>query len=250
MFTDLDLPKGHLHGFEHYRTPRTRDEAEAQRRRELHRVNKDLVVLEGQARGVGAAILTLQRVQQPEDRAFATALLAECGINSAWYTDVRDADKMRARLKLPKLALWGTTHRTDGTEMFQRGQILLAAAQRHAGRLPEIVATPNQQSQAQKQGLDFCHTAGGAALHLTCLEIADELLYADMRPDEVSRRVRRHGLVVMASARERAREIGVPPSLAQLADTDSPVSVWWRNHAPNGAFAALTEAQAELGIAA
>lgn len=46
----------------------------------------------------------------------------------------------------------------------------------------------------------------------------------------------------MESARERAAEIGVNPSLAQLGDVDSPLSVYWRRHAPNGAFDAYMEA--------
>lgn len=251
MFKDFDLTKAHLQGVEHYQTPRTRDPEEAQRRRELHGINKNLVVLEGQARGIGAAILLLQQVQAPEDRAFTTQIIAESSLNSAWYTSARDAKEMRKRIKLPIAVARATTHRSDGVEMFQKGQVQLSKTHYLAMQLPGALSYPDRDNYAQTVGLHFGQAAGEAGLHLACIALADEVAYDDtLTHIEIQEQVRDRSLEVLASARDRVHEIGVAPSLAQLAHADSPLSVWWRNNAPDGAYQALNYAQEQLSIAA
>lgn len=251
MFRDFDLTKDHLTGTDHYCTPRTRDDGEAQRRRELHKVNKNLVVLEGQTRGIGAAMMILASVPRPEDRAFAGQIIAESSVNSAWYTAARDANEMRKRLKLPQPVSEFGNYRADGFELFQDAQIKLARAKALGERLVPAMLTMQHPSAAQEIALHLGQETGGAGLYLANVALADEVAYEyGVIPSVVQNEVRQRSTALLRSARDRTHEIGAAPSLAQLAHRDSPLAVWWRNNAPEGAYKALNEAQEEYAIAA
>jgi hypothetical protein len=67
---------------------------------------------------------------------------------------------------------------------------------------------------------------------------------------EVQDWVRESGIRTVATTHELAEALTVAPSIAQLADRNSPLTMHWNNAATNGAYDALQQAQEEFSIPA
>lgn len=249
MFTDIDLTRDHLIDVDHHITPRTRDDEEAARRRALMGINPDLLALEGQARGQQVAMRVLQLVEGDEDVVFANQIVAESGVNSAWYTAARDAKEMRKRLKIPQLATRASTYRPDGVEIFQRGQVALSNASRYGDHLLKLLTSPEHIDAAEVTARRYGQFAAGAGLHLSCIALANTVAWNEtLSPDDISAIVREQNMRLIRSSRERAQQVGEAPSFKGLAFFDSELAQWWRSEAPFGAYQALRQAQAEHNV--
>ncbi len=235
---NFDLPTRHLGPEGHYVPPKARDEAEIARRRAM-RSGRGILMAEQQEFGVKVGALILEHPQAAEDIAFTSPILAASGINTAWFSFGRTLDVMRRELKLPHPSQRRPIT-TDG--LLEDAQLGFFEAAHSAEKITK---------QARKGGLEYANHAipfgraiGNASLKLACVTLADTLVGLDeVTTSEV---IRRHCLQTLQTSRDLSTVIGSAPSLAQLANPDSDLSVHWRRTAPNGAVEAYEQAVAML----
>lgn len=243
-FKDFDLPTNHLPDAGHFVPRRARDAREIDRRRGLR---AGTLLTEHQARGLTVAELILDQVEEPEDVQFSSKVLAVSGINSAWYSFARGAEEkvMRRRLKLPKLA-------TGNPEQLPNLSILLLMSR---SRLSQAVARAHvlvaahetlPAGEVAERRTILGREVGAIGLELACVATPGGIgRYGDVMSDfEAQNFARKRGLWALHHARTLVTEIGSHPSMAQLADPDSDVGVYWRRNAPNGAMEAYEAAVA------
>ncbi len=237
-FRDFDLPVEHLIDERHYIPPKTHDPSEAIRRREL---NRGTLIAEQQLRGLKVAKTILDNLDEEEGLLFASDLLACSGLNSAWYSYAqRSQDVMRRRLKLPVMI----TKRNQNPDMFMEDTLqIMDSAVLEAGRLVGAMEYDPRRIDERQRKVGV--RSGNAAIRLACYGsvLAGEFA---MYPNEVETqgRVRELGLKALAKARSLHREMGSHPSLAQLSDPYSHLSVYWHRRAPGSAQTAVVEALA------
>jgi hypothetical protein len=243
MYRDFDLPTKHLSGANDFVPPKARDEAEIERRRELVR---GTLLLESQHTGIKMAKSILDKLVDPTDIAFAADTLAVSGLNTAWYLAGRSAPVQRRRLKLEVLATDDPEQRPSTYMLIRNAHGDFWRAEEQSTELMDLhrLQLPVVADKARRLG----GTIGHGALTLSCAALGDEIGYDNIHLTdfEVQDLARRRGLYALEQARVLANVIGTPPSLAQLADPDSDVSVYWRRQAPNGALEAYEQASAEV----
>lgn len=236
IFKDFDLPTMHLEGLEHYVPPKSRDEYEIARRRTIR---PGMLLAEYQRRGLDIAATILKHVDRPDDLAFTSNVLAASSMNSSWYGIARNARVMRRRLKLPILGQEDQDYQPniEGLCKGAANELL------NAGLFANIhmAALKYRSPETHTHQLRLGRVVGNAALTIACVGFSQSKLERLSRlPDDlIQQAVRRRGLQALNQGHVMGEEIGTPPSLAQLADPDSDVSIFWRRTAPQGAFDAL-----------
>lgn len=202
------------------------------------------VLVEHQQAGIRVASRVLSLIREEDDLQFARDVIAPSGMNTAWYGFARDASVMRRRLKLPFLVMpEGVEPRDrfavfeDATEAFERSTVM-------AGSVVRAVA--ERLSTLNECKINLGRLVGNASLVLVCSEIGEQNHIA---PFVTQARVRQQGLIALNKARALEAEIGSPPSLAQLADPDSDLSVYIRRTAPDGVYQAFDQAIAFEALA-
>lgn len=237
-YSNFDLPRQHIYS-DHYVPSRARDTEEIARRRALP---TGTILAEYQRDGLQMATNILAHVEEPEDVAFAVDTLAASGLNSAWYSYARHASVMRRRLSLPELA---NDEVGDGWRQTRNG--LLTKAQRGLAFTAELAgqlaASRSEGREVDRQSIALGRQLGNVSLELACVRLgnAPESLSAF----DVQSLAREQALEALEYSRVVASQTGTHPSLAQLADVDSPLSVYWRREATNGAYEAYERAAAE-----
>lgn len=235
---NFDLPTKHLGPEGHYVPPKARDEAEIARRRTM-RAGRGILMAEQQEFGVKVGALILEHPRAVEDLEFTAPLLAASGLNTAWFSFGRTLDVMRRELKLPRPS--------------QRRPITTANLLEDAqlGFFEAAHSAEKVTKQARKGGLEYANhvvpfgrAIGNASLKLACTTLADMLAGLDEATS--SEVMRRQSLHTLQASRELGDTIGTAPTLAQLANPDSDLSVYWRRTAPNGAVEAYEQAVAML----
>jgi hypothetical protein len=239
VYRDFDLPTKHLTGEDHFLPPRARDEAEIERRRALP---PGTVLLEHQHAGIKVAESILGQLVEPNDIAFSAEVLAASGLNTAWYLSGRRAPVQRRRLKLEVLATEDPEQRPTTYMLIQNAQSDFRLANVHSQKLMELHLNAVPAAEQQRKVLG--RTIGHGALTLSCASLGDQIGYDELQLTdfELQDLARRRGLNALEQARALADQIGTPPSLAQLGNVDSDLSVYWRRQAPNGALAAYEQA--------
>ncbi len=232
-FKHFDLPTKHL-SERHYVPPKARTADEIDRRRSLPR---GTVLLEQQQHGLAMAGTMLERVEEPQDVDFATRVLAMCAVNTGWYSFARGAQVMRRRLLLPELA------GEDGDWRENRQGLLVRLE--HDLADTALLATYVLRAKIDKLDVAFRtklfgRRVGNLSLALACVPKADAAKF--LTAFDAQALARNEALAIIEGARVLGEEIGVNPSIAQLPDPDSPLSVYWRRRAPNGAYDAYEEA--------
>lgn len=242
---DFDLPTKHIKG-RHFVPPRARDQEEIDRRRQLP---KGVLLAEYQERGLAVASTILKFVEDPQSIRFASRLISASGLNSAWYSFARGAEHevMRRRLKLPMLAVNDPTYRENTEDMLYTAAYALGEDRAIAAQL--VTALETQSPQADRYKRKLGRMVGNASLHVACVELGDKLVEHPLASADTQLLVRQRSLGTLQDARNLGKTIGVHPSIAQLADPDSNLSVFWRREAPNGALQAYENA-IELRLAA
>lgn len=232
---DFDLTNKHLNGERNYVPPKARDETEIERRRSLPR---GTLITEFQQRGLQIAHAVLAQVHQPEDLRFASRFLAASSINAAWYTFAEEAPVMRRRLKLPVLTAEIPEERPSSYMIHLNALDVLARATEQARGVIANVGLDHDQAEYRRR--QFGRTVGHGALTIASISLGDTFAYdrIDTKDADVQLAVRDAGLRTLQDARFLQADIGTAPSLAQLADPDSDLSVFWRRNAPNGALEA------------
>lgn len=240
IYKDFDLPTKHLTGNQHYVPPKARDEAEIDRR---HQLARGTLILEEQQLGLGIAATILKLVREPGDVAFASQLIAASGLNTAWYAFARGAEPevMRRRLKLPDLTARAPEYRPTSSELLDEAAWLFGEAMQFAGQATDALQYNPQRHERLRKTVG--RVAGRASLFLASAHIGDQLIeVGGLSSVDTQNLVRQHSLQALDAARTLESALGVPPSIAQLANPYSNLSVHWHNHAPNGALQAFEQA--------
>lgn len=246
VYKDFDLPTKHLDETKHFVPAKARDEDEIERRRGLYR---GVLLAEHQERGVAVASTILKMVHRPEDINFASRILSATGLNTAWYSFARGAEYevMRRRLKLPFLVAHEPEFRPSSDELLYDSSFYFSEARETAEQL--IGVTGLDYRKAERARKTFGRQVGKASLTLACVNLGDTLREHPLTSVDTQILVRQRCLSALDDSRTMTTEIGLPPSVAQLADPDSHLSVYWRREAPNEAAQAYHQA-AELHLAA
>lgn len=237
-FRDYDSPNRRQYGGEHYIVPPTRDPLEA-----IRRIDRPRGVLrfEYQQRGLRIGAAVLRGLQQPEDIEFSRPVLAASLQKAGDYTsNMGRIDVQRSRWKLPDF--------TEASPL--AGLALEAMLQQTADQLDEaatasaklIYDIARYGTQIKRTGMQLGGRIGHASLMLASAHLAG--IAPHLSDYDIQWQARIEGLKTAERVGALAETIGTIPSIAQLSDPDSPLSVYWRREAPNGAYDALETALA------
>lgn len=239
MYKDFDLPSRIEAKGAPYVPPKARDDDEIERRR---RLPTGTLLAEAQRDGVAIAADILADMEDPADLAFASRLLGASALNTSWYLFAEGAPVMRRRLKLPLLATEGDIVRPDTIELVQARDRRLAEARRRADTHTQMVAFALAEAARDDSATNLGRLVGNTGLSIATVDLGDVFTFGQGDNFEVQDAVRERSLQTLRDARELGIELHTIPSLAQLADPDSDLSVFWRRQAPNGAYRAYCDA--------
>ena len=229
------MPVEHLDAQLHDIVPKAQDE---ERIAYLKSMPSGTANAEAQYFGHGVASGTLNLLSEPEAITYTVGLLAPAAFNTAWYSGAQAATAVqRRRLKLPRFDVDATIKEpvsfwsTGRAQM--AGSLLLAdtIARETRDQLPRL---------NQTKRLYMAHL-GNAAMALACSQLSPEL-FDEASAYDAQLLARSQSLRMLSASRELGQLIGRHPSLKQLADTDSYLSVHIRRTAPKAAKQAFKDA--------
>lgn len=239
MYKDFDLPTTLQAKGAEYIPPKARDEAEIDRRKRLPR---GTLLAEQQRDGVAITADILESLEYPEDLAFASRVLGASALNTSWYLFAKGAPVMRRRLKLPLLTVPHEDVRPDTLELIQARDTRLAQVRDHANTYSQMVSFSLGELALEDRRTVLGRQLGNTALAIATVDLGDAFTFSTVDDFSVQAAVRRRALRTLRDARELGVDIHTVPTLAQLANPDSDLSVFWRRNAPNGALRAYEEA--------
>ncbi|MCA9349089.1 hypothetical protein KC878_03010 [Candidatus Saccharibacteria bacterium] len=235
FFKHFDLPVKHLDEGYDYVPPKARDLAEIERRRALPAGS---VLAEAQLRGIETAARVIDYCAEHDDGEFSARVLAATAMNTAWYNLARDAERvMRRRLYLP---IHGRTEPITRVTLLTRSSERMQFAREMAAR--HKISVEGKHCTALKHQRELGLRLGNTSLFLAAVEMAPEIEMARGETALAQRITRSAALEALEQSRNLYAEIGANPTLAQLADVDSPLSVYWRRNGSNEAVNALENA--------
>ncbi|HUD03528.1 MAG TPA: hypothetical protein VMR51_01955 [Patescibacteria group bacterium] len=235
-FKQFDLPVKHLAGEgNHYVSPKAREAGEIERRK---RLVSGVLMAEMQATGIKIAKNILEIMQAEEDTMFVTRTLGASAINTAWYNYAAGAKNvMRRTLSLQAYEDLGQEITTPNLIGLAAGQI--STAERSAANLVKDGHEKRKLYVKHKKIIGA--TLGSAALVLANAPHAEVIAYFE-DPALKQLVARQSALELLEDSRTLHLQVGSNPTLAQLSDKDSPLSVYWRRHAPDVSYEALEQA--------
>ncbi len=239
IYKDFDLPTRFQPKGTDYVPPKARDEEEIERRR---RVPTGTLMADQQCDGIAITADILARLEDPADLAFASRLLGASALNTSWYLFARGAHVMRRRLKLPLLVAPEDDIRPDTIELVQRRDQRLEDVSGRARTYASLVAFNFGEHLLDNHRRNLGRNVGNSALSIATVDLGDIFTFGSTDDFEVQDAVRRRALRTLTDARELGSELHTIPSLAQLPNPDSDLSVFWRRNAPNGALVAYEAA--------
>lgn len=232
-FKKFDLPVKHLEGEgEHYIPPKARDAEEIARRRQLA---PGVLMAEMQLKGIKIARSILELIMDEEDTLFTTKTLGAAALNTAWYNFAQGAkDVMRRQLTLPPYDEYGE----DVDKAFIIGDAAeqMCVAEHEASLMVREGHEKRRLYVARKKVIGV--KLGDSALILASAPYADIIPHIN-DPVYGQLLARRSALELLEDSRTLYKQVGSNPTLAQLADQDSPLSVYWRHQANDLAYSAL-----------
>jgi len=240
-YSQLNLPKYHLSAEDgHYSPYASRDELERERRDNLR---PGSLILEQQYYGVGIASSMVSELEKKDvdDGGFTTRMLAMTGINSSWYSFARNSDVMSRRLGLPKMSeeFDGIAYSETREGLLQKCNRGMFASAIMAGYLYDMHEYGIKVGERARE-VALGKNLGNTSLSLACLDVVDTTKHKSAF--DAQDLAREHSLRLIESSRTAADQIGTYPSMAQFAEADSELMVYWRRFAPNEAVGLLNRA--------
>lgn len=216
----------------HFIPPKSRDKEEIARRRALAKIAPGILTAEFQYRGLAMAHIIMNRLEEKPALDFTGQTLAPAALNTAWYSFARGAEVMRRRLQLPLLATENVEDRPSAL-MLQYDSSYYFKQSAEEG-LHLIDALLGHSRATKDYHRKVAQNVGHAGLITTCISLGDQIGYemGGVSDFDVQAVARQRGLRALERAQTMHTILGVPPSIAQLADPDSPLSVYWRREAP------------------
>ncbi len=243
MYKDFDLPTNHQAKGADYVPPRAREADEIERRR---RLPSGTLLAEQQRDGVAISAETLAQLESEEDLQFASRILGASALNTSWYLFAKGAPVMRRRLKLPLLATPLPEDRPDSVLLKKQRDVRLDQARHRADTHAAMVAFSLNELALEDNRTVLGRQIGNTALAIATVDLGDHARFSSPDDFELQNLVRRRSLRTLRDARELGSELHTIPSLAQLANPDSDLAVFWRRNAPNGALSAYEAAYESL----
>lgn len=245
-YKDFDLTRELINTDKHFVPPKARRPEEIERRKaEAKIVNGTFLSREYQRAGSRVGGYVFLRVKDKADQLFAGKILGICGFVSGVYEahdpGLKGPQVMSRRGQLafygedPELMQRPTTDDFEVDAFTAYEGILHAAgkiATANANNLPSLARTQLEQGRLM------------ASMALGVANISLDTIPESASPFRVSDIIRNHGLQTVRRAHELTEHIGTPPSLAQLADPYSDLSVYLNREAPDGFLEAYEEASA------
>jgi hypothetical protein len=240
--------RNHLTG-EHYVPDRTRDPNEAERR---HSLPGGTILAEQQRDGlIIASSIMGHEFENPRDNAFITEMLGASAFNASWYAFARKITvpkthrpPSRRVIDLPELADDDADWRETRSGLLTKIRQGLAHT---AGTAEQLVTMHISGHSTERLNMRLGQQMARHSLQLACLEIANAP--RGMSAFDIQDTARERSLDAQESARTLTNVIGIHPSVAQLANPDSPLSVHWRRNAPDSAYNAYEQGLEEFRAA-
>jgi hypothetical protein len=232
-FRHFDLPKTHLTGTNHYVPPKARSQDEIDLRRTRP---SGTLLAEMQLRGIQIARDLIRAADDGPDIHFVSDVVSASALNSSWYGYAKDANVMRRRLQLPdftdtpQLTLYMPDRKADVSHGFD------AASYAARGLMQAI---EHRGKHIARRRMYVGRFLGEEALRAACLPLGNAPMVE--QPFVAQSIVRQQSMLALDRARAMGAELGTPPTLAQLSDPDSDLSVYVRRNAPNRIYDAYEQ---------
>lgn len=203
---------------EHYIPRRSHGPVEIERRRAQG--GKGVLILEQQQRGIEVASNWLSSIEDPNQRARLAKIMGGAMLFSAGY--VFDGDsrlRMRHITKLPLVAEHdGWRETTEGYDAKSYASLETAAL-----ATEELLVARRNEFVLPRHFMDAARAVGNAGLRLALL--SPRSCSENDRPKDLQLMVLESARDMHNAAIELGEKLGTPPSIAQLADRLSPLSV-------------------------
>jgi hypothetical protein len=219
-----------------YVNPRQRDPAEAAR---LHALPPGTLRAEKQLAGLQIATALIPLLSG-DALSEATALLARTLNPTAFYSMGGNLTVMRKTLKLPIMAQDDASY-IDAETALNVAQVSLRDCTEMAADF--TAATIARSPRRHKIGQQLGYCMGNTGLRLACLDMAGQVNH--MIPFDAQEIARNECLQSMEMSRRLGHEIGVYPTIAQLAHPTSPLAVYIGNQVSDEVFMAYQAAVAQ-----
>lgn len=194
---------------------------------------------EAQFFGHGVASGVLNTLSDPEAIAYSVGILAPAGFNTAWYTGAQNVVAVqRRRLKLPRFDM--PEGIVEPRAFWQDGREQFAASLKLADTIARETRSSSERIHITKRL--YMRQLGNAALALASSQLSPDIVLATAYDAQLSARLQSQRL--LKASRELGKVVGRHPSLKQLADPDSYLSVHVRRTAPKSARQAFVDAYA------
>lgn len=245
----LDLPRNQFDDLADYETYRS-DIPGIIAKRQLH---PGTLVPDQEYRSIPIAnALHPTRFDSPKDQHAARDIYTRVALGSANY-GLRSADTMFSTLRLGLVAdgrrtTYAERRYTTPEEYLAQTQRSIGLAAMSADTRLRLLRTGGDPERIHVLKRSVGRHLGNAGLQTLAYDMPGR--FNHLHPVDVQIRSKELAIELLSDTRDYAKDIGVVPSVAQLAEPDSPVAVDIRRHAPpavrrayEAAFAAYPEEQ-------
>lgn len=209
------------------------------------RAHPGTLVADQELRGIAIfEALTPERFDTSAEQRAASEIREHTGIGSGHYGLTNDTT-MYSVLRLGSVATGGRTHDSElhhfSPEEYQARMHKFAEI---AGMLActrlEVLRLGTDPDRARRLSRHVGRGLASAALYSRAHDMPGR--FTHLHPVDVQLMVRDTSIELLDEVAERGREDGALPSVAQLAEPDSPVAVRIRRHAPTAVIRAYEQA--------
>lgn len=248
----LDLPRNHFEGISHYETYRS-DIPGIIAKRQLH---PGTLISDQEHRSVQIIdALHPTRFDSPSDQHAARDIYTRTTLGSANY-GLRSDETMFSTLRLGLVAdgrrtTYAERHYTSPEEYLAQTQRSIALAAMTSETRLRLLRTGGDPKRIYVLKRSVGRHLGNAGLQTLSYDMPGK--FTHLHPVDIQIKSKERAIELLSDTRDYAQDIGVVPSVAQLAEPDSPVAVDIRRNAPPAvrrAYEAALAANPEEQVAA